>query len=69
MPWVRDGPNRGRERGPGRALRGVSCFQRGRLDPAHRHFGLATPGTRTNDATPNSYAWKTKPLMHLDATG
>lgn len=43
---------RGRERGPGRALRGVSCIQRGRLNPAHRHFGSATPGTRTNDATP-----------------
>ena len=38
-------------RGSGRALRGVSCIQRGRLPPAHRHFGSATPGTRTNDAT------------------
>ena len=38
--------------GPGRAPRGVTHIQRGRLTPAHRHFGSATPGTRTNDATP-----------------
>ena len=42
--------NRG-ERGSGRALRGVSCIQRGRLAPAHRHFGSATSRTRTHDAT------------------
>jgi hypothetical protein len=39
------------ERGSGRAPRGVSCIQRGRLTPAHRHFGSATSRTRTNDAT------------------
>ena len=44
---------RGHERGSGRALRGVSCIQRGRLAPAHRHFGSATSRTRTNDATPD----------------
>ena len=38
-------------RGSGRAPRGVSCIQRGRLTPAHRHFGSATSRTRTNDAT------------------
>jgi transposase len=41
----------GQERGPGRALRGVTCIQRGRLAPAHRHFGSATSRTRTHDAT------------------
>ena len=40
-----------RERGSGRAPRGVTCIQRGRLTPAHRHFGSATSRTRTNDAT------------------
>ena len=30
------------QRGPGRALRGVSRIQRGRPAPAHRHFGSAT---------------------------
>ena len=43
---------RRRERGPGRALRGDSRIQRGRLPPAHRHFGSATSRTRTHDATP-----------------
>jgi hypothetical protein len=38
-------------RGSGRALRGVSCIQRGRLSPAHQHFGSATSRTRTNDVT------------------
>ena len=42
-------PRRGR--GSGRAPRGVSSIQRGRLAPAHRHFGSATSRTRTNDAT------------------
>ena len=42
-------------RGPGRALRGVSRIQRGRLTPAHRHFGSATSRTRTNDATPDRH--------------
>ena len=37
--------------GPGRAPRGVTQIQRGRLAPAHRHFGSATSRTRTNDAT------------------
>ena len=35
----------------GRALRGVTHIQRGRLSPAHRHFGSATSRTRTHDAT------------------
>jgi hypothetical protein len=39
--------------GPGRAMRGVSRIQRGRLTPAHRHFGSATSLTRNNDATPH----------------
>ena len=42
---------RAAENGPGRALRGVSRIQRGRLPPAHRHFGSATSRTRTHDAT------------------
>ncbi|MGA8048227.1 MAG: transposase [Dermatophilaceae bacterium] len=39
--------------GPGRAPRGVSDIQRGRLTPAHRHFGSATSRTRTQHATPD----------------
>ena len=39
------------KRGPGRAPRGVTSIQRGRLTPAHRHFGSATSRTRTHDAT------------------
>ena len=50
---------RRREGGPGRALRGVSRIQRGRLAPAHRHFGSATSRTRTHDATPAPPARKT----------
>ena len=56
------------ERGPGRALRGVSCIQRGRLNPAHRHFGSATPGTRTNDATPAATT-EDRTAKHLEPTG
>ena len=41
----------GSEDGPGRAPRGVFRIQRGRLTPAHRHFGSATSRTRTHDAT------------------
>ena len=41
----------GRQDGPGRAPRGVFRIQRGRLTPAHRHFGSATSRTRTHDAT------------------
>ena len=41
----------GRSGGPGRAQRGGTSVQRGRLAPAHRHFGSATSRTRTNDAT------------------
>jgi hypothetical protein len=37
--------------GSGRALRGVSRIQRGRLPPAYRHFGSATSRTRRTDAT------------------
>jgi hypothetical protein len=44
-------PTCDRRDGSGRAQRGVSCIQRGRLPPAHRHFGSATSRTRTNDAT------------------
>ena len=44
-------PSYSRERGSGRAPRGVTQIQRGRLTPAHRHFGSATSRTRTNDAT------------------
>ncbi len=40
-------------RGSGRALRGDSSIQRGRLSPAHRHFGSATSRTREEDATPD----------------
>ena len=36
--------------GPG-GHRGATQIQRGRLTPAHRHFGSATSRTRTNDAT------------------
>jgi transposase len=35
-----------------RRMRDVSRIQRGRLPPAHRHFGSATSRTRTPDATP-----------------
>ena len=35
----------------GRAPRGVSSIQRGRLEPAHQRFGSATSRTRTHDAT------------------
>ena len=52
---------RRRGRGPGRALRGVSRIQRGRLAPAHRHFGSATSRTRTNDATPRRHATEDRP--------
>ncbi|MGA8045974.1 MAG: IS110 family transposase [Dermatophilaceae bacterium] len=47
---------RGRRGGPGRAPRGVSDIQRGRLTPAHRHFGSATSRTREHDATPDHFA-------------
>ena len=40
-----------RQHGPGRAPRGVSRIQLGRLAPAHRHFGSATSRTRDTDAT------------------
>ena len=46
-----DAKPRGRGRGSGRAQRGGTSVQRGRLAPAHRHFGSATSRTRTNDAT------------------
>ncbi len=42
---------RTRRRGPGRAQRGGTSLQRGRLTPAHRHFGSATTRTRDPDAT------------------
>src|SRR5689334_3198957 len=32
-------------------MRGVTHIQRGRLPPAHQHFGSATSRARTNDAT------------------
>jgi transposase len=38
--------------GSGRAMRGVSRIQRGRLTPAHQHLASATSRTRTPDATP-----------------
>jgi hypothetical protein len=38
------------EAGPG-AQRGDTSIQRGRPDPAHRHFGSATTRARTTDAT------------------
>ena len=40
-----------RGRGSGRAPRGDTSVQRGRLAPAHRHFGSGTSRTRTSDAT------------------
>ena len=40
-----------RQSGSGRAPRGVTHIQRGRLPPAHRHFGSATSRTRTQHAT------------------
>ena len=45
--------------GSGRALRGDSSIQRGRLAPAHRHFGSATSRTREADATPTTSRRKT----------
>ena len=41
----------GPDAGPRRAPRGDSSLQRGRLTPAHRHFGSATSRARTHDAT------------------
>ena len=41
--------------GSGRALRGDSRIQRGRLTPAHQHFGSATSRTRKADATPDRH--------------
>ena len=37
--------------GPGRAQRGDTHIQRGRPDPAHRHFGSATTRARSSNAT------------------
>ena len=42
----------------GKALRGVTHIQRGRLPPAHRHFGSATSRTREPNARPCSDARK-----------
>jgi hypothetical protein len=42
--------------GPGRAQRGDSSIQRGRPDPARRHFGSATTRTRTRHANPDPSA-------------
>jgi len=47
------GRQRRRRHGSGKALRGVTHIQRGRLTPAHRHFGSATSRTREGDATPD----------------
>ena len=54
--------------GPGRAPRGVSHIQRGRLPPAHRHFGSATSRTRTNDVTAAAHTRKIT-TERLSATG
>jgi transposase len=51
----RNGPPTRRRGGSGRAPRGDSRIQRGRLTPAHRHFGSATSRTRTDDATPHRH--------------
>ena len=51
---------------PGRAPRGVTQIQRGRLAPAHRHFGSATSRTRTGDATRADPARKTNAVKHLE---
>ena len=48
---AKSAPRPGRRGGSGRAPRGVTQIQRGRLPPAHRHFGSATSRTRTSDAT------------------
>ena len=53
------------QRGPGRALRGVSRIQRGRPSPAHRHFGSATSRTRTDDATGRSRPLRTPARARL----
>ena len=59
----------GLKAGPGRAMRGVSRIQRGRLKPAHRHFGSATSRTRTNDATPGRPGREESIHKDLAATG
>ena len=41
--------------GPGGHRGASQDIQRGRLEPAHRHFGSATSRTRLNDATPRSH--------------
>jgi hypothetical protein len=51
--------------GSGRALRGVSRIQRGRLLPAYRHFGSATSRTRRTDATTGPTSTEDSELTHL----
>ena len=46
----------GRRCRSGRALRGVTEIQRGRLTPAHRHFGSATPGPATTTLRRTSHS-------------
>ena len=52
--------------GPGRAQRGDTHIQRGRPDPAHRHFGSATTRARTSDAT--RYDTHPTPIRDLDTS-
>jgi hypothetical protein len=52
------------ESGSGRAPRGVSNIQRGRLIPAHRHFGSATSRTRNIDATPGEHTSEDEPAQN-----
>ena len=55
--------------GPGRALRGDSNIQRGRLPPAHRHVGSATPGPAQPTPRAPSMTRKTKHRKALQTTG
>jgi hypothetical protein len=62
----RQDPSRGHRGGSGRAPRGVTRIQRGRLTPAHRHFGSATSRTRTQDATRAGVTRKIPTSRHLE---
>jgi transposase len=58
-----------RKRGAGRALRGVTHIQRGRLSPAHRHFGSATPGPAPTTLRRPPRPRKSQPASSLQSTG
>ena len=60
---------RARERGPGRAPRGVSCIQRGRLIPHTRTSDQPLPGPAPTTRRPPATRGKTEPEKHLQPAG